>query len=146
MVLREPLTYSFEAPRPEAFKALYDQTVWGDHGLDVFERALDGSWLVASARHSDAVVGIGRVISDGVLHAFVTEMIVDERFRGRGIGAELLRMLVERTVERGITDVQLFAAGGRRPFYERNGFVARPGVAPGMQLTRSPPQRERPPR
>jgi GNAT superfamily N-acetyltransferase len=128
------VTYSFDVPRPEAFKALYDRTGWGDHELDVFERALDGSWLVASARRGDVVVGIGRVISDGALHAFVTEMIVDERFRGRGIGAELLRMLVERTVERGITDVQLFAAVGRRPFYERNAFVARPDDAPGMQL------------
>jgi GNAT superfamily N-acetyltransferase len=129
------VTYSFDVPQPEAFKALYDRTGWGDHELDVFERALDGSWLVATARLGD-VVGIGRVISDGALHAFVTEMIVDERFRGRGIGAELLRMLVERTVERGITDVQLFAAAGRRPFYERNGFVARPDDAPGMQLAR----------
>jgi hypothetical protein len=59
------VTYSFDIPRPAAFKALYDRTGWGDHELDVFERALEGSWLVASARQGDVVVGIGRVISDG---------------------------------------------------------------------------------
>jgi GNAT superfamily N-acetyltransferase len=49
---------------------------------------------------------MGRVISDGVLHAFVTEMIVHESMRGLGVGAELLRRIVERTVGRGITDIQ----------------------------------------
>jgi hypothetical protein len=53
------------------------------------------------------------------------------------VGAELLRRIVERMVERGITDVQLFAAAGRRPFYERNGFVTRPDNAPGMQLNQA---------
>ena len=90
---------------------------------------------------------MGRVISDGVLHAFVTEMIVHESTRGRGVGTELLRRIVEHTVERGITDVQLFAAAGRRPFYERNGFVARPDNAPGMQLLQLPQAtRDRPSR
>ena len=70
------VTYSFDVPRPEEFKALYDGTGWGDFSLDVFQRALHGSWLVASARQGDTLIGMGRVISDGVLHAFVTEMIV----------------------------------------------------------------------
>jgi GNAT superfamily N-acetyltransferase len=132
------VTYSFDVPRPEEFKALYDGTGWGENSLDVFERALHGSWLVASARQRDTLIGMGRVISDGVLHAFVTEMIVHESMRGLGVGAELLRRIVERTVERGITDIQLFAAAGRQRFYERNGFVARPGNAPGMQLVQLP--------
>ena len=71
--------------------------------LGIFERAFHGSWLVASARQGSTLVGIGRVISDGVPHAFVTEMIVDESIRGIGVGAELLRRFVERTLERGIT-------------------------------------------
>ena len=104
---------------------------------------------MASARQRDTLIGMGRVISDGVLHAFVTEMIVHESMRGLGVGAELLRRIVERTVGRGITDTQLFAAAGRQRFYERNGFVARPGNAPGMQLVqlpRAPPCRDRPTR
>ena len=125
---------AIEVPTAADFEALYATTGWGEHDRSVFERALAGSWIVACARRDGRLVGIGRVISDGAMHAFITEMIVDPGERGAGIGAELLRTLVDACAERGITDVQLFAATGRRAFYERNGFAARPVDAPGMQL------------
>ena len=81
-----------------------------------------------------AMVGLGRLISDGALHAFVAEMIVTEAERGSGIGAEILSRLVAEARRRGVEDVQLFAARGRAGFYERNGFVARPGDRPGMDV------------
>lgn len=125
---------ALERPSVAEFAALYDSTGWGSHSLDVLERALDGSWFVATARVNGELVGMGRVISDGALHAFITEMIVAPDHRGTGIGAELLRALVDECGRRGITDVQLFAASGRAGFYERNGFAPRPADAPGMQL------------
>jgi hypothetical protein len=57
------------------------------------------------------------------------------------VGGLILDRLVERCIEAGIRDIQLFCAGGRRSFYERRGFAARPEDAPGMQLVR----REGPP-
>jgi len=125
---------ALEVPTAIELEALYATTGWGEHDRSVFERALAGSWLVATAQRDGKLIGIGRVISDGVLHAFITEMIVAPKERGAGIGAELLQALVTACAERGITDVQLFAATGRRAFYERNGFAARPEDTPGMQL------------
>lgn len=75
---------------------------------------------------------MGRLISDGALHAFVTEMIVTEQARGAGIGAEILARLVDEARRLGIDDVQLFAARGRAAFYERHGFERRPESGPGM--------------
>lgn len=127
---------SLVPPSAEEFKHLYDETGWGDFPLDTFASALAGSWIVCAARDSDgAVIGMGRLISDGALHAFVTEMLVSRSARGAGIGSRILRMLVDAASERGVDDVQLFAAHDRAEFYERHGFRRRPSTAPGMDLS-----------
>lgn len=127
------MQFAFAHPSAAEFRSLYDPTGWGRWDVERFERALSGSWLVCTARDGDGrLVGMGRLISDGALHAFVTEMIVAEDARGSGVGGEILHRLVEESRRRGVDDVQLFAARGRAGFYERNGFTRRPDDAPGM--------------
>lgn len=128
--------YSFSPPAAAEFAALYDETGWGSWDVERFAQALEGSWVVCSARDdAGRLVGIGRLISDGALHAFVTEMIVTETGRGSGIGGEILARLVGEARRRGVDDVQLFAARGRAGFYERHGFERRPESGPGMELS-----------
>ncbi|WP_448631202.1 GNAT family N-acetyltransferase [Cellulomonas soli] len=124
---------SLVPPSAAEFVDLYTGTGWGALDETVAARALDGSWLVCAARDEDGVlVGMGRLLGDGALHAFVTELIVREDQRGRGVGARLLDRMVLEAQARGVHDVQLFAARDRAPFYERHGFVRRPDDAPGM--------------
>jgi len=131
--------YSLLPPTASEFAALYAETGWATWSIDVFARALEGSWIVCSARdEAGALVGIGRVISDGVLHAFVTEMIVATAARGAGVGGDLIDRLVAESRRRGVHDVQLFAARGRAEFYERHGFERRPADGPGMDLADAP--------
>lgn len=126
---------SLTPPSAADFKALYDETGWADLPTATFESALAGTWIACTARDSDgALLGMGRMISDGALHAFVTEMLVAERARGNGIGARILDALVTAAKAQGVHDVQLFAARDRAGFYERNGFGRRPADAPGMDL------------
>lgn len=129
------MEYSFALPTATEFKALYDETGWADWDVDRFESALSGSWVVCAARDDDGrLVGMGRLISDGALHAFVTEMIVTEGARGAGVGGQVLARLVDEARRRGVDDVQLFAARGRAAFYERHGFERRPDSGPGMDV------------
>ena len=128
------MQYSFDPPTADEFEALYAQTGWGNWPRERFERALRGSWVICTARDGEgALVGMGRLISDGALHAFLTEMIVASDARGAGIGGTILSHLVEEARHRGVEDVELFAASGRTAFYERHGFVRRPEDRPGMQ-------------
>lgn len=130
---------SFTPPSPAEFKSLYDETGWADHAVETFAAALAGSWIVCTARDVDGtIMGMGRLIGDGALHAFVTEMLVTESARGRGTGALILNALVARAREQGVVDIQLFAARGRERFYERHGFAARPADAPGMDVVAEP--------
>jgi len=134
-VTRTDVDCALAAPDPVEFAELYATTGWGSLDHVDLGRVLAGSWLVAVARDGDGrAVGMARVISDGALHAFVTEVVVRPERRGEGIGATLVRMLARECTERGVRDVQLFAAVGRRTFYERLGFAVRPSDAPGMRL------------
>ncbi|OIH93748.1 GNAT family N-acetyltransferase [Curtobacterium sp. MCBA15_001] len=126
---------SFSAPTAMEFKALYDETGWADWTLDRFERALAGTWVVCTVRDDTGrLIGMGRIVSDGALRAFVTEMLVAEDARGAGVGGEVLARLVDEARRRGVHDVQPFAARGRAAFYERHGFAPRADSAPGMDL------------
>ncbi|MDI4633542.1 GNAT family N-acetyltransferase [Pelomonas sp. V22] len=119
-----------------AFKALYDTTGWGppERDTDYYARALAGSWFSVSAYAGDELVGFARVISDGHLHAFITEMIVAPAFQAQCLGSQLLDAALAACHAASITDVQLFCARGKQGFYEKHGFLPRPQDGPGMQL------------
>jgi GNAT superfamily N-acetyltransferase len=122
-------------PDAAAFKRLYDATGWGPQNRDAsfYEEALAGSWYCVGAYEAEQLVGFGRIISDGKLHAFITEMIVHSSFQGRGIGKAILSALLAYCKEQCLDDIQLFAAPGKAGFYAREGFAERLLPAPGMQ-------------
>ncbi|MBU1049413.1 GNAT family N-acetyltransferase [Candidatus Bipolaricaulota bacterium] len=97
-------------------------------------RAIENSRYHVSAYDGGTLVGFGRIVSDGALHALVFDLIVHPSHQRRGIGSEILTQLLAFCRKEGIPDVQLFAAQGKAPFYERHGFKERPGNAPGMEL------------
>ena len=47
----------------------------------------------------------------------------------------VLQELVEKCLELGIHDIQLFCAKGKAGFYEKHGFVVRRADAPGMEYS-----------
>ncbi|MBU0754636.1 MAG: GNAT family N-acetyltransferase, partial [Planctomycetes bacterium] len=101
-------------------------------------KALLHSWHRIAAYEGDELVGVGRLVSDGVLYAVIFDMIVTPRLKGRGIGSEMVRRLKTHCRKNGIRDLLLFSAKGTKAFYEKHGFQARPEDAPGMILRRKP--------
>lgn len=133
------IKYRDTPPSPDDFVRLIESTGWNaEYRLSASElaTALAGSAFAASAYDGGRAVGCGRVVSDGVLHGLIVDVIVDPAHQGRGIGHTLMERLVAECRRRGIRDVQLFCATGKRGFYERLGFVARSDDAPGMELRR----------
>lgn len=132
-------TFNNACPASDQFFALFQTTGWfPGHSFSVeqFQEALSQSWYMVSAYDGDRLVGFGRVISDGVLHALITEMIVQPEYQGQGIGRQILEDLIAKCTAHDIIDIQLFCAKGKTGFYEKYGFVKRPDHAPGMQFVR----------
>lgn len=69
---------------------------------------------------SGAPVGCGRLLPDG----HVGRMAVLAAWRGRGVGAALLRELVDLARARGLPRAILSSQTHATPFYARHGFVA----------------------
>ncbi len=130
------IEYRAEIPPQEQFFALFETTGWNENykaSPQELAAMLANTWYMLAAYDGKQLVGFGRVVSDLVLHAMIYDMIVDPAYQGQGIGGVILDRLVEKCLQTGIRDIQLFCARGKRPFYEKRGFVARPDEAPGMQ-------------
>lgn len=81
-------------------------------------------------------VGMGRVISDGVSDAYIQDVVVERALRGRGIGREIVRRLVDRCREAGIDWIGLVAEPGTEAFYEPLGFATMEGHRPMLHRGR----------
>jgi predicted GNAT family N-acyltransferase len=87
--------------------------------LELDER--DEPSVHALAFEENQAVGTARLLPDG----HIGRMAVMKPWRGRGIGAALLRRLIDAARERGDREVLLSAQVHALGFYRTQGFVAR---------------------
>lgn len=73
------------------------------------------------------IVGMGRVISDGVSDAYIQDVVVRAEMRGRGVGREIVRLLTARCIAAGISWIGLVAEPGTQGFYQMLGYRAKAG-------------------
>ena len=108
----------------EQLAALFRSAGWGYRAADpgTLAAMVSGAKYVASAHdteNGDRLVGFARAISDGVTNAYVGSVAVLPEYRGRGIGTEVVRRLLEGH------DTVRFVLHARKqvhPFYRKLGF------------------------
>ena len=75
-------------------------------------------------------VGIVRVLTDFVTDAYITDVIVNPDFQGKGLGKQLVNKALERLKEHSVEEVKLacslYANPGKEPFYAKFGFQELP--------------------
>jgi len=131
------IKYEHSKPTLSGYRKLYESTGWAPPASvsdGVLQAAIDNSSHWITAYDDESLIGIGSLVSDGALYAFVCDMIVDPGYQKRGIGSEILTRLKEKCREHSFRRVWLFAATGKAGFYLNNGFEIRPEDAPGMQM------------
>ena len=139
--MKNQIIYQNLLPNSIDFFSLFETTGWNKK-YKITEkdciRSLQSSWYSVSAYSENKLVGFGRIISDGILYAMINNLIVLPEFQGKGIGTEILNILINKCNTESIRDILLFCAKGKVPFYNRFGFVSRDEDAPGMQLISHP--------
>jgi len=88
--------------------------------LDAVTRMYERSQLVISAWQGDRLVGLARVLTDGVLYALLVDLAVEPDVQGIGIGKRLIEEVMART--KG-TELLLRDSDISAGFYERLGFA-----------------------
>jgi ribosomal protein S18 acetylase RimI-like enzyme len=92
------------------------------------ERAFRQAQHVAFARDGDRVVGMARLLSDGVANAYLLDVWTASQYRRQGIATELVRRLLEQVPGQHVglqtDDAQAFYDSlGFRPQPEFRSFV-----------------------
>jgi len=132
----EGLVYLDSLPGPDEYWDLFNTTGWNsEYGFTREElgASLERSWYCISVYREGCLVGFGRIISDGIHHALIADLIVKPGNQKQGIGREILERLLVQCRRERIRDIQLFAARGKGAFYEHLGFIRRDEEAPGME-------------
>src|SRR4249919_1159802 len=92
------LVYEFTSQIAVAdLSRLFLQTGWAaKRSPDALETMLANTRVCLGVWDGDRLIGFARVITDDLYRAYVEDVIVDEAYRGQGIGAEIMRRLLER--------------------------------------------------
>ena len=86
------------------------------------DRIVPGSYCFAAAFHKGRIIGIGRALSDGCSDAYIQDVVVLKKYRGNGVGADIIKEIVGHLRSNGIDWIGLVAQPGTGKFYRRLGF------------------------
>ena len=86
---------------------------------DALRRSFEQSQHVAFARDGERVVGMARLLSDGVCNAYLVDVWTASAYRRQGIASEMIRHLLEQVPGQHVglqsDDPALYAALGFKP-------------------------------
>jgi GNAT superfamily N-acetyltransferase len=100
--------------------ALYQSAGWWPQRTAGQVSAVLGSSPAVGAWHEDELVGFARAVTDGVLRAYVEDVVVAADRRNAGIGQALLDCLIDALDP--IPVITLFCSPDLVPLYERHSF------------------------
>lgn len=112
---------------------LYKKAGWWEGPVDNFKlvvKIVKGSHLFRIACDHKKIIGMGRVISDQASDAYIQDVTVHTRYRGRGIGKNIVSDLVLALEKEGISWIGLIAEKGSSGFYNPLGFEEMPDSTP----------------
>ncbi|MBB2479648.1 GNAT family N-acetyltransferase [Bacillus sp. APMAM] len=120
----KPIIYTTK--QPESFKQLlklYEALGWNSLNLSEIdlEKMCKQSWYAIYAFDEDKMVGMGRVISDGVITGIICGVCVLPAYQSKGIGKAIVDQLVQHCEENRVIP-QLMCVEGLEPYYVSMGF------------------------
>ena len=121
------------SPSVEAFTALRVKVGWQVIEKSSAQTSLDNSLFHVAIYDNSQLVGMGRVVGDGVMYLYIQDISVDPDYQGLGIG-DLIMTAIENylsnTAIKGAT-IGLLAVKGKEAFYARYGYIERPNASLG---------------
>jgi len=110
----------------EQMVRLYKAAGWWSPENDEHPEFVDliapGSYWFVGAFNGEVMIGMGRILSDGVSDAYIQDVTVLPEYRRRGIGGRIITALVEKLREERIEWIGLVGEPGTGSFYKRLGF------------------------
>ena len=107
--------------RNEVHRFLCDESYWAaGRPRDAQDRLIDEAVRVVGLYDGDRQIGFCRAATDGVSFVYLADVYVLEEYRGRGLGEELVREIVERGEHAHLK--WLLHTSDMHPLYRKLGF------------------------
>jgi GNAT superfamily N-acetyltransferase len=122
-----------KSPTLDEYKYLCSVVGLDDNiNFNVAEFSLKNSVYAVTVKDRDKVIGMGRIVGDRAIYFYIQDVIVHPRYRGIGMGKEIMNRLVEYLKENAPNKafIGLFISKGKANFYEKYKFK---DVTPNMK-------------
>ncbi|WP_422124512.1 GNAT family N-acetyltransferase [Planococcus sp. X10-3] len=121
------MTYTFKENKQiniEALKSLYEDVEWYAYtkDLDGLADALAHSLYVLSVWDNEELVGLVRVVGDGLTIIYIQDILVLNSRQNQGLASEMMRRVLEKYRDVRQKVLLTEEAADVRHFYEKNGF------------------------
>ena len=101
---------------------LCNESYWAKNiPMDILKKSIEGS-LCFSIYHQDDQVGFARVITDHATFAYLADVFISEKFRGRGLGKWLMQSIMDHPELQGFRRWML-ATKDAHGLYAQFGFM-----------------------
>lgn len=118
------IRYDTELPTEDSIYELYENLDWNQYlqlNKEQLLTAMKQSWYAIYAYHDNRLIGTGRIVSDGMINAYLCGLGVHTDYRSNGIGSEIFRLLVEHCKKDNL-HLQFFCEEELVPYYENRNF------------------------
>src|SRR2546428_4189136 len=121
-------------PTVDEYRRLIAAVGWKPRDPEAIALALEASIFSFCAELDGTAIGMGRVIGDGGLHYYLTDIVVDPTHQRSGVGGRLVKALTERVEGVPVinTWVRLFPVEGTPDLYARFGYKGQRPNRPAM--------------
>ncbi|OUB33166.1 GNAT family N-acetyltransferase [Bacillus thuringiensis serovar yunnanensis] len=124
--MENSIRYTSEYPTDfNGLLSLYESLGWNSLKLTVneLERMCKQSWYAIYVFDDKRLVGMGRVISDGVITGVICGVGVLPKYQSSGIGKEIVKRLIQHCEQNKVIP-QLMCVEKLQSYYESIGFEA----------------------
>ncbi|MES5938634.1 MULTISPECIES: GNAT family N-acetyltransferase [unclassified Bacillus cereus group] len=124
--MNNSINYTIEHPTDfNGLLALYESLGWDSLNLTLneLEQMCKQSWYAIYAFDDKKLVGMGRIISDGVITGVICGICVLPKFQSIGIGNEIVERLIQHCEQNKVIP-QLMCVEKLQSYYESKGFEA----------------------
>ena len=108
----------------EQLERLYNDVEWYAYtqDLDVLQQAIEKSLDVISAWNGEELVGLVRIVGDGLTIIYIQDILVLNCYQNQGIATQLMQQVLKKYNNVRQKVLLTEEAPDVRHFYEKNGF------------------------
>lgn len=117
------------SPSVQDFDKLRANVGWGHIDLNMAQQSLKNSLFHVTVYIENELIGMARVIGDGVMYFYIQDLVVIKSYQNKGIGKILMTEVekyLAKSAKKGAT-IALLAAQGKESFYTRYDYIERSG-------------------